>query len=354
MSAPRIRVLIVDDSAVVRQTLSEVLSSDPEIEVIGTAGDPFVAAERIAEQLPDVITLDIEMPRMDGLTFLQKIMSQHPIPVVICSSLAEGNAASTLKALEYGAVEIIAKPKFGTKQFLEDSKILLCEAVKAAALAHLHVLQPSRAVEPKLTADAILSPATKAMLETTEKVVVIGASTGGTEALKTLLEALPSDSPGIVIVQHMPELFTRAFAKRLDGLCSITVKEAETNDTVLRGRALIAPGNHHTLIKRSGARYYVDIKDGPLVCRHRPSVDVLFRSAARYAGQNAVGAILTGMGDDGARGLLEMKQAGAMTIAQDEASCVVFGMPKEAVKLGAVNKVLPLHAIAGAILNYAR
>jgi two-component system chemotaxis response regulator CheB len=354
MSTRRIRVLIVDDSAVVRQTLSEVLRSDPEIEVIGTAGDPFVAAERIAEELPDVITLDIEMPRMDGLTFLKKIMSQHPIPVVICSSLAEDNAQSTLKALEYGAVDIITKPKVGTKQFLEESQILICQAVKAAASARLRAIKPSHTVEPKLTADAILSPGTHAMLETTEKVVVIGASTGGTEALKTLLEALPADSPGIVIVQHMPELFTRAFAKRLDGLCSITVKEAESNDTVLRGRALIAPGNHHTLIKRSGARYYVDIKDGPLVCRHRPSVDVLFRSAARYAGKNAVGAILTGMGDDGARGLLEMKLAGAMTIAQDEASCVVFGMPKEAVKFGAVNKVLPLGSIAGAILTYAR
>jgi len=354
MSKPRIRVLIVDDSAVVRQTLSEVLASDPEIEVIGTAGDPFVAAERIAEQVPDVITLDIEMPRMDGLTFLQKIMSQHPIPVVICSSLAENSAQSTLKALEYGAVDIVTKPKFGTKQFLEDSKIMLCESVKAAAAAHVRVLQPSRKVEPKLTADAILSPATNAMLETTEKVVVIGASTGGTEALKTLLEALPADCPGIVIVQHMPELFTRAFAKRLDSLCSITVKEAESNDTVLRGRALIAPGNHHTLIKRSGARYYVDIKEGPLVCRHRPSVDVLFRSAARYAGQNAVGIILTGMGDDGARGMLEMKQAGAMTIAQDEATCIVFGMPKEAIKYGAVNRVLPLHTIAAAIVTCTR
>ena len=209
-------------------------------------------------------------------------------------------------------------------------------------------------VEPKLTADAILSPATHAMAETTEKVVVIGASTGGTEALKTVLEALPADTPGIVIVQHMPELFTRAFANRLDGLCNITVKEAETNDTVLRGRALIAPGNHHLLLKRSGARYYVEVKDGPLVCRHRPSVDVLFRSAARYAGQNIVGVILTGMGDDGARGMLEMKQAGAVTIAQDEATCVVFGMPKEAIKLNGVDKVLPLKSIAGAILTCAR
>jgi two-component system chemotaxis response regulator CheB len=354
MSVQKIRVLIVDDSAVVRQTLSEVLSSDPGIEVIATAGDPFVAAEKISEQMPDVITLDIEMPRMDGLTFLQKIMSQHPIPVVICSSLAEEGAQSALKALEYGAVEIIAKPRLGSKQFLEESRITLCQAVKAAASAQLRLLRPSRLVEPKLTADAILSPATHAMAETTEKVVAIGASTGGTEALKTLLEALPSDAPGIVIVQHMPELFTRAFANRLDTLCKITVKEAESNDTVIRGRALIAPGNHHLLLKRSGARYFVDLKDGPLVCRHRPSVDVLFRSAARYAGQNAVGVILTGMGDDGANGMLEMKQAGAVTIAQDEATCVVFGMPNEAIKRSAVDKVLPLQSVAGAILAYAR
>jgi two-component system chemotaxis response regulator CheB len=227
---------------------------------------------------------------------------------------------------------------------------MLCQAVKAAALAKLRNLRPGHTVEPKLTADAILSPSTHAMVETTEKVVVIGASTGGTEALKTVLEALPPDTPGIVIVQHMPELFTRAFADRLDSLCSITVKEAETNDTVIRGRALVAPGNHHLLLKRSGARYYVEVKDGPLVCRHRPSVDVLFRSAARYAGQNAIGVILTGMGDDGARGMLEMQQAGAKTIAQDEATCVVFGMPKEAIKLGGVQKILPLHAVAGAIL----
>jgi CheY-like chemotaxis protein len=238
---------------------------------------------------------------MDGLTFLKKIMSQHPIPVVICSSLADEGAQSTLRALEYGAIDIITKPRLGTKQFLEEARIEICEAVKAAACARPKSLRPSSKVEPKLTADAILPAATHAMAETTEKIVVIGASTGGTEALKSLLESFPADTPGIVIVQHMPELFTRAFANRLDSLCSITVKEAETNDTVIRGRALIAPGNHHMLLKRSGARYYVEIKDGPLVCRHRPSVDVLFRSAARYAGPNAVGVILTGMGDDGAR-----------------------------------------------------
>jgi two-component system chemotaxis response regulator CheB len=354
VSTRKIRVLIVDDSAVVRQSLSDVLSSDPQIEVVGTAGDPFVAAERIREQVPDVITLDIEMPRMDGLTFLQQIMGQHPIPVVICSSLAGEGSQSALRALEFGAVDIISKPRFGTKQFLEDSRIILCEAVKAAAAVRLRTFQPGRTVQPKLTADAILHAATGAMLETTEKVVAIGASTGGTEALKTLLETLPPDTPGIVIVQHMPELFTRAFANRLNGLCHITVKEAESNDTVIRGRALIAPGNHHMLLRRSGARYFVDIKEGPLVCRHRPSVDVLFRSAARYAGKNAVGIILTGMGDDGARGMLEMKQAGAATIAQDEDTSVVFGMPKEAIKLGAVDKVLPLEDVAGALLSMAR
>jgi len=353
MTEKKVRVLVVDDSALVRQTLSEVLASDPLIEVIATAGDPFIAAERISEQVPDVITLDIEMPRMDGLTFLRKIMTQHPIPVVICSSLAEEGAQSTLKALEYGAVDIITKPRLGSRQFLEESRVTLCQAVRAAAEARLRPLGPSHVVEPKLTADAILSRRTSAMLETTEKVVVIGASTGGTEALRSLLEVLPSDAPGIVIVQHMPELFTRAFAQRLDGLCRISVKEAEANDTVLRGRALIAPGNHHLLLKRSGARYYVDLKDGPLVSRHRPSVDVLFRSAARYAGANAVGVILTGMGDDGASGMLEMKQAGAVTIAQDEATSVVFGMPKEAIKRGAVDTVLPLPDIARAVLVHA-
>jgi two-component system chemotaxis response regulator CheB len=354
MTTKKIRVLIVDDSAMVRQTLSELLASDPAIEVMATAADPFVAADRIAEEVPDVITLDIEMPRMDGLTFLKTIMTQHPIPVVICSSLAEEGAQSCLKAMEYGAVDVIAKPRVGTKRFLEESRLVLCQAVKGAAQARVSLLRPGSTVEPKLTADAVLAPASGAMIETTEKIVAIGASTGGTEALRVLLEAFPEDTPGIVIVQHMPELFTRAFAKRLDSLCSITVKEAEPNDTVIRGRALIAPGNHHMLLKRSGARYYVELKEGPLVCRHRPSVDVLFRSAARYAGPNAVGVILTGMGDDGARGMLEMKQAGARNIAQDEASSIVFGMPKEAIKTGAVDKVMPLTAIAGAILTYAR
>jgi two-component system, chemotaxis family, protein-glutamate methylesterase/glutaminase len=342
-----IKVLIVDDSAMVRDILSEILSSDPEIEVIGTAADPYLAAHKMREVAPDVITLDVEMPRMDGITFLQKIMSQHPIPVVICSSLAIERSETTLKALEYGAVEIIQKPSLGTKEFLKESRIHICDSVKAAAMAKIKKIHRMREVSPKLTADAVLpKPNSGAMIKTTEKVVAVGASTGGTEALRVLFESLPVDCPGMVVVQHMPENFTKAFAKRLDSLCQVSVKEASNNDTVLRGQVLIAPGNHHMLLKRSGARYYVEIKDGPLVSRHRPSVDVLFRSAARYAGKNAIGVIMTGMGDDGAKGLLEMKEAGARTIAQDEATSVVFGMPNEAIKLNAVDKVLPLELIA--------
>jgi two-component system chemotaxis response regulator CheB len=349
----KIRVLVVDDSAVVRQTLEGILNSDHEIEVIATAGDPYIAADRIRHEVPDVITLDVEMPRMDGITFLQKIMSQHPIPVVICSSLTESGSETALRALEYGAVDIIQKPRIGTKVFLEESKVRICDAVKAAAVARVkHITTRSPAVAPKLSADVILAKATShAMAKTTEKVVVVGASTGGTEALSEFLQAMPLDAPGIVIVQHMPEHFTRAFATRLDSICRISVKEAENNDTVIRGRALIAAGNHHLLLKRSGARYFVEIKDGPLVSRHRPSVDVLFRSAARYAGKNTIGVIMTGMGDDGAKGMLEMKEEGAYTIAQDEESCVVFGMPKKAIELNAVDRVLPLKGIPAAVLN---
>ncbi len=354
MMKKKIRVLIVDDSAVVRQTMSDLLSSDPAIEVMATAVDPFVAAERIKAEIPDVITLDVEMPRMDGITFLQKIMSQHPIPVVMCSSLTEQGSETAMKAMEYGAVEIIQKPRLGTKAFLEESRVQICDAVKAASQAKLTKISARpRTVAPKLTADVIIDkPASNAMIQTTEKVVVVGASTGGTEALRVFLEALPADCPGIVIVQHMPEGFTRAFSQRMDGLCRITVKEAADNDTVVRGRALIAPGNHHVLLKRSGARYFVEIKDGPLVSRHRPSVDVLFRSAARYGGKNVVGVIMTGMGDDGAQGMLEMKQAGAFTIAQDEASCIVFGMPNEAIKRGGVDLIKPLNAIAAEVLRH--
>ena len=347
MGANKIKVLIVDDSAVIRQTLEKVLNTDSNIEVIATAPDPFVAAERIAKEVPDVITLDVEMPRMDGITFLQKIMSQHPIPVVICSSLTETGSETALKAMELGAVDVVFKPKYGARQYLEDSRIQFVDAVKAAGVAKIKKQQATlHKVPPKLTADAVLGKPLKAMVQTTEKVIVVGASTGGTEALRVFLESLPGDCPPIVIVQHMPEMFTSAFSKRLDSLCDVTVKEAEDNDSVIRGQALIAPGNKHTLLKRSGARYYVEVKDGPLVSRHRPSVDVLFRSAAQYAGKNAIGVIMTGMGDDGARGMEEMKNVGAINIAQDEASCVVFGMPQEAIKRNAVDYVTPLDKIS--------
>lgn len=361
----KVRVLIVDDSATVRQTLTTVLESDPQIEVIGVASDPFVAARRIRDEVPDVITLDVEMPRMDGITFLRKLMAQHPVPVVMCSSLVEDGAETLMQALEAGAVDIVLKPKVGVAEHLMESRIRICDAVKAAASARvlgarrapMAVARPLYEPERKLTADAMLPPpkaSAGAMARTTETIICMGASTGGTEALRAVLEALPPDSPGIVIVQHMPERFTASFAQRLDGLCAVSVKEAEDGDTVLRGRVLIAPGNKHTLLERSGARYYVSVKDGPLVTRHRPSVDVLFRSAARSAGCNAVGVIMTGMGDDGARGLNEMKQVGASTIAQDEATSVVFGMPKEAIALGCVDRIAPLQLIAAEMLKAAK
>lgn len=354
MMDTKIKVLVVDDSSVVRQTLSQILSSDPDIEVIATAADPYVAVERIDRQVPDVITLDIEMPRMDGITFLQKIMTQHPIPVVVISSLAGEGTETAWKAMEAGAVEVIAKPSVGTKQFIRESSVRLCDTVKAASRASLKKMRIVEKINPKLNADVILSkPSSRAMAETTDKVIVVGASTGGTEALRVFLEMAPLDSPGILIVQHMPEHFTRSFADRLNTLCAISVKEAETNDTIIRGRALIAPGNRHTLLKRSGARYYVEVRDGPLVSRHRPSVDVMFRSTARYAGKNAIGVIMTGMGDDGARGMKEMKDAGAYTIAQDETTSVVFGMPAEAIKRDCVDKVLPLESIMAEALRHA-
>ncbi|MFP4526750.1 MAG: chemotaxis response regulator protein-glutamate methylesterase [Bacteroidales bacterium] len=352
----KIRVLIVDDSAVVRQNLAEIINEDPVLEVMGTAADPYIAAKKIMKETPDVITLDVEMPRMDGLTFLKKIMSQHPLPVVIISSLTEKATRSGIKALELGAVDIITKPRMDSRKFIHEAKIRICDAVKAAGVSKLkrrRVPPPEIHVEPKYTADAVISKtAGKSMVETTEKVIAIGASTGGTEAISKLLEALPMDSPGIVIVQHMPEQFTRSFAKRLDEICKVTVKEAKNGDSVIRGHVLIAPGNYHTLLKRSGARYYVEVKEGELVNRHRPSVDVLFRSVARYAGPNAIGIILTGMGKDGANGLLEMKEAGAHTIAQDEKSSVVFGMPKEAIDIGAVEQVVGLDNIASFIAKY--
>jgi two-component system chemotaxis response regulator CheB len=351
----KIRVLIVDDSATVRQTLCSIIAGSPDIEVMATAGDPFIAAQRIQEEVPDVIILDVEMPRMDGITFLRKIMAQRPIPTILCSTLLEGGSETLLDALEAGAVDIILKPRVDTKQFFAESQMRILDAIKAASVARFKGSRPagSMHVQKKLTADVIMPPPvpTRSLSRTTEQVVCIGASTGGTESLREVLMALAANSPGIVIVQHMPEKFTAAFAKRLDGLCQVDVKEAEDGDQVIAGRVLIAPGNRHMLLQRSGARYHVAIKDGPPVSRHRPSVDVLFRSAAQYAGSNALGIIMTGMGDDGAKGLLEMKKAGAMTVAQDEESCIVFGMPKEAIALGAAGKTIPLSAIPAEILH---
>lgn len=341
----RIQVLVVDDSAVVRQVVSALLAQDPEIEVMAAVADPILAMSRMATQWPDVIVLDIEMPRMDGITFLKKIMAERPTPVVICSTLTDRGTETSLAALAAGAVAIITKPKIGLKQFLSDASEDLTSAVKAAAKSNVRRLQ----VTSKHSADVILAPADTtrhAMIQTTERVVALGTSTGGTQALEVVLTALPRVSPGIVIVQHMPEQFTAAFASRLNGLCQIEVKEAQNNDRVVQGRALIAPGGKHMLLRRNGAQYFVEVVDGPLVNRHRPSVDVLFRSVAKCAGANALGVIMTGMGDDGAVGLLEMRKAGAQTLAQDEKSCVVFGMPKEAFKRGAVGRFVPLEGIA--------
>ncbi len=358
----KIKVLIVDDSAVVRQSLSSILSSDPEIEVIGTAADPIIAVKKILKEVPDVITLDIEMPRMDGLTFLRKIMSQHPIPVVIISSLTSSGTETAMKALEYGASDVIGKPSMNTTKFFEESKILLCDSVKAAALSKLArkkissssptlLTIPSHAeplsVQPKYTADVILDKATgHSHFAHTEKIIVLGASTGGTEAIRTFLKQLPERFPGIAIVQHMPEGFTKSFANSLNTICNLEVKEAENGDKLYPGRVLVAPGSKHMLLKLVGKEYFVEIKDGPLVNRHRPSVDVLFRSAARYAGNNAIGILLTGMGNDGAKGMMELKESGAFNIAQDEASSIVFGMPREAIKLGAVDQTLAIDKIA--------
>ncbi|MFA6971585.1 MAG: chemotaxis response regulator protein-glutamate methylesterase [Gallionella sp.] len=350
----KIKVLVVDDSAVVREVVKHVLESDPGIEVIATAMDPIFAMEKMKVQWPDVIVLDIEMPRMDGLTFLNKIMSERPTPVVICSTLTEKGAQATMQALAAGATSIISKPKMGVKRYLqEDASNDLVEAVKAAARANMRRLSNTaqrQTVGPKLNADAILAPPGIARLgQTSEQIVAIGTSTGGTQALELVLTALPRVCAGIVIVQHMPAVFTEAFAQRLNSLCQIEVLEAKNNDRVIPGRALIAPGGKHMLLKRSGAQYHVEVVEGPLVNRHRPSVDVLFRSAAKFAGKNALGIIMTGMGDDGARGLKEMRDAGAYTIGQNEDSCVVYGMPKEAMKLGAVCEEIPLQQIAGRI-----
>ena len=384
-----IQVLLVDDSAVVRQTLGGLLQAAPDMELQAAVSDPLLAMTRMRQQWPDVIVLDVEMPRMDGITFLRKIMQERPTPVVICSTLTESGAQTTMEAMAAGAFTAIAKPKLGLKQFLTDSAQDFLNTIRAAAQARVErlvrgpaaaavptapastgvattatavrapssaaapVATAARASTPKLSADVMLpsAPRQRAMTQTTQRVVAIGTSTGGTQALEEILTALPRLSPGIVIVQHMPEKFTAAFAKRLDGLCAIDVREAQNGDRVLPGLALIAPGGKHMLLRRSGAQYVVDVKDGPLVNRHRPSVNVLFRSVAHNAGGNALGLLLTGMGDDGAVGLGEMRAAGAHTVAQDEASCVVFGMPKEAIKRNAAEQVLPLSAMATEILK---
>ncbi|GGP27179.1 protein-glutamate methylesterase/protein-glutamine glutaminase [Silvimonas amylolytica] len=376
-----IKVMIVDDSSIMRQVVQEVLSKHPDIEVIGAAPDPLFAMTRMKVKWPDVLLLDIEMPRMDGITFLKQIMSEHPTPVVICSTLTQKGADITMEALAAGAISVITKPTLGLRDFLQDSSNDLVSAIRAAARARVSNLRTltsrpassssfssstsnggsasasvrERMEGGKQSADVILNaPTSNAFLPTTEKIVALGTSTGGTQALEVILTALPRNIPGVVVVQHMPEKFTKSFADRLNNMCEVDVMEASHNDRIVPGRVLIAPGGKHMVVKRSGAQYHVDVVDGPLVSRHRPSVDVLFRSVAKAAGRNAVGFIMTGMGDDGAQGLKEMHDTGAVTYAQDEASCVVFGMPKEAIELGGVNEVVGLDRIAGLIQRVGR
>ena len=345
-----IKVLIVDDSALIRSVLKEIIESHKDLKVVGAAPDPYAAREMIKALNPDVITLDVEMPRMDGLGFLEKLMRLRPMPVVMISSLTEKGSDVTFRALELGAVDFIAKPKLdisrGLKEYSED----IANKIRAAAKAKLKK-NPPPLVQQSLTADAIL-PSLSNRIASTEKLIIVGASTGGTEAIKDFLVKLPPDCPGIAIAQHMPEAFTKSFAQRLDNLCKISVKEAEHGDRILPGHAYVAPGHSHLLVNRSGANYVCELSDGPPVNRHRPSVDVLFRSAANHVGKNAIGVILTGMGKDGAQGMLEMKNAGAYNFAQDEASCVVFGMPKEAIATGGVDEIVPLQDIAMRVMTH--
>lgn len=356
----KLQVLVVDDSAVVRKVLTEIINSQPDMEVCAAAQDPIFAFKHMEKQWPDVITLDVEMPRMDGITFLKKVMKEHPTPVVMCSTLTEKGAETTMQAMSAGALEIVTKPKLGVKGFLSESANQIVYAIKAASKAKFKQKTksstssaPVAEIRAKLTADAMLkAPSEAAMLRTTERIIAIGTSTGGTTALEKVLTQMPRVSPGIVIVQHMPGSFTAAFAKRLDGLSEIKVKEAVDGETVLAGHAYIAQGDKHMMIKRSGALYKINVKDGPLVSRHKPSVDVLFRSVAESAGKNAMGIIMTGMGDDGASGLLEMRQAGSPTLGENEASCVVYGMPKEAHKKGAVVQEMSLNQFPKAMIDF--
>jgi len=355
VSAPArdLRVLVVDDSAVVRMAMAAIFAEEAGVS-LQAASDPILAFDKMSRWRPDVIVLDLELPRMDGLQFLHRVMANDPIPVVVCSGLAQRGTEAALHAVEAGAVAVVAKPQLDVRGFLLDAAVMLRDTVRGAAQARVRPrgLDPARGARPRPSTQPLQRPAS-ALGRTTDKVVVIGASTGGTEALRVLLEQLPPESPGMLIVQHMPEVFTRAFADRLDKTCRVEVREACNGDRVLEGRVLIAPGNRHLVLRRSGGHYETELQDGPLVSRHRPSVDVLFRSAAQAAGANAVGVILTGMGGDGSDGLLAMRQAGAVTLAQDEASCVVFGMPKEAIQKGAVQHVVPLAAMPATILRHA-
>ena len=353
----KIKVLIVDDSAVVRKILTEIFSEDPEIEVVGTAPDPLIARDKIKQLHPDVITLDIEMPKMDGVTFLRNLMRLHPMPVVMISSLTEDGADITLEALQIGAVDFVPKPKFDVQKGLTEYASLICEKVKMAARAHVrsHPETPLKSPPQKHSADAVLAKTDKAIsFRTTELLIAIGASTGGTEAIAEVMQDLPSDCPSIVITQHIPEAFSESCAKRLNNNSAITVMQAVDGQQIIPGHAYVAPGGKHLLVKRSGARFICQLNDGELVNRHKPSVDVMFRSVAQNLGQNAIGVILTGMGDDGAQGLAEMHDRGSPTIAQDEASSVVWGMPGEAVKTGKVDDVLPLEQVAARIMALVR
>jgi two-component system chemotaxis response regulator CheB len=351
MSKRKIKVLVVDDSALIRGVMKEIINREKDMECVGAAPDPLVARELIKALNPDVLTLDVEMPKMDGLDFLERLMRLRPMPVLMISTLTERGSNITFRALELGAVDFVAKPKLDITRGMEEYAIEITDKIRAASLAQVHKVSIEPQINEKYTADAIL-PSTKGRYFSTEKLIVIGASTGGTEAIKEVLTKLPADAPGVLVTQHMPEHFTKSFADRLNSLCKISVKEAEHNERILPGHAYIAPGNWHLLIKRSGARYMVALNQGSLVNRHRPSVDVLFRSAANVAGANALGIILTGMGKDGVQGMLEMKQAGAYTIAQNEASCVVFGMPKEAIAAGGVCEVLALQEITRRTMEY--
>lgn len=347
-----IKVFIVDDSALVRQVLSACLENHPNIEVIGQAADPLFALEKMQRNWPDVLVLDVEMPRMDGITFLRKLMAERPTPTIICSTLTEAGAAITLEAFAAGAVGVFTKARLGLKDSLLQLSSDLIKQIQQAAASRPRVASPRVATVPVVTPR--LAESAGSALTTTDRVIALGTSTGGTQALELVLKQLRVDSPGIIIVQHMPEKFTAAFAQRLDSLCQIEVREARHLDRVRSGLALVAPGGKHMQLKRSGAQYFVEVLDGPPVNRHKPSVDVLFRSVARHAGHNALGVIMTGMGDDGARGLLAMREAGARTVAQDEASCVVFGMPKEALLIGAAQSTEALENLPRLITDYAR